>query len=149
MEQAQQGAQAQSGDTVKVHYTGKLADNSVFDSSRGSEPLEFTIGASEVIPGFEQAVVGMQLGETRTTTIPSNMAYGDYDEEMLLEIERAQLPVDVAPTVGQQYQLVDPDGQAMVVTVTEVSGDTVTLDANHPLAGQDLTFDLELVEILA
>jgi FKBP-type peptidyl-prolyl cis-trans isomerase 2 len=125
-----------------------LNDDTVFDSSRQGDPLEFTIGAGEVIPGFEQAVVGMQLGETRTTTIPSNLAYGDYDEDMILEVDRDQLPADAAPTVGQQYQIVNPEGDAMVVTVTEIASDTVTLDANHPLAGQDLTFDLELVEIL-
>jgi peptidylprolyl isomerase len=142
-------AQAQRGDTVKVHYTGKLSDATVFDSSRGGEPLEFTIGAGEVIPGFEQAVVGMAPGETRTTTIPSDMAYGDYDEDMLLEVDRAQLPADVAPAVGQQYQIVNPEGEAMVVTVTDVSDQAVTLDANHPLAGQDLTFDIQLMEIMA
>jgi FKBP-type peptidyl-prolyl cis-trans isomerase 2 len=144
-----QGAQAQRGDTVKVHYTGKLPDATVFDSSRQGDPLEFTIGAGEVIPGFEQAVVGMQAGESRSTTIPSDMAYGDYDEDMILEVDRAQLPAEVAPAVGQQYQLVNPDGDAMIVTVTGISDGSVTLDANHPLAGQDLTFEIELVEIMA
>jgi peptidylprolyl isomerase len=140
--------QAQRGDTVKVHYTGKLSDKSVFDSSSGGDPLEFTIGAGEVIPGFEQAVLGMQPGESRTTMIPSDQAYGDYDEEMILEVDRGQLPGDVAPEVGQQYQVVNPEGEAMIVTVAEVSDDAVTLDANHPLAGQDLTFDIQLVEII-
>ncbi|MBK9710431.1 MAG: peptidylprolyl isomerase [Kouleothrix sp.] len=139
---------AQRGDTVKVHYTGRLPNETVFDSSRSREPLEFTIGAGEVIPGFELAVVGMQPGESKMTTITANEAYGSYDEDMILEVDRAQLPPDTSPEVGQQYQVSQQDGGFMVVTVTEVSDASVTLDANHPLAGQDLTFDIELMEIM-
>jgi peptidylprolyl isomerase len=140
-------AQAQNGDTVKVHYTGKLSDDTVFDSSESRDPLEFTIGSGQIIPGFEQAVIGMQPGESKTATIPADQAYGPYQEDLLIEVERSQFPADVTPEVGQQFQIRQADGQATVVTVADVSGPQVTLDANHPLAGQDLTFDIELVEI--
>jgi peptidylprolyl isomerase len=141
-------SQAKEGDTVKVHYTGKLADETVFDSSRDRDPLEFTIGAGQIIPGFEQAVVGMQPGEEKTAQIPANEAYGPYQDDMTLEVDRDQFPPDMSPEVGQQFQVSQPDGHAVMVTVTDVSGANVTLDANHPLAGQDLTFDIELVEIV-
>lgn len=139
--------QAKTGDKVKVHYTGKLADGTEFDTSVDQEPLEFTLGAGEVIPGFEEAVLGMNPGETKTTTIPADNAYGGYDDELVLEVERGQFPEGVTPEVGQRLQLHQEDGQVFGAVVTEVDGDTVTLDANHPLAGQNLTFDIELVEI--
>jgi peptidylprolyl isomerase len=139
--------QAKSGDTVAVHYTGTLADGTVFDSSRDRDPLTFTLGSGQVIPGFEEAITGMQPGETRTTTIPADQAYGQRYDDLLFEVERDQLPPDLSPTVGEQYQMRQQDGQVIVVTVQDVAPAHVTFDANHPLAGEDLTFDLELVSI--
>ena len=139
--------QAKSGDTVKIHYIGKLSDGTVFDSSVNREPLEFTLSQGQVIPGFDQAVVGMNLGETKTETIPMDQAYGPYREDMVLEISKQQMPQDLQPEVGQQLQIQQPDGQTIPVMVTEVTDSTVTLDANHPLAGEDLTFEIQLVEI--
>jgi FKBP-type peptidyl-prolyl cis-trans isomerase 2 len=142
-------AQAKSGDTVKVHYTGKLSDDTVFDSSANQNPLEFTIGSGQIIPGFEQAVVGMQPGESRTTSIPTEQAYGPHQDELLIPVERSQFPTDMTPEVGQQIQIRLADGQAAVATIADISDSEVILDANHPLAGEDLTFDIELVEIVA
>ncbi|GAB4184999.1 MAG: peptidylprolyl isomerase [Coleofasciculaceae cyanobacterium] len=140
--------QAKPGDTVKIHYTGKLEDGTVFDSSMNREPLEFTLNGGQVIPGFEQAVVGMMPGESKTQKIPMDQAYGPYRAEMVIEVSRQQLPADLEPEVGQQLQVQQPNGQAVPVFVTEVTDATVTLDANHPLAGEDLTFDIQLVEIV-
>jgi peptidylprolyl isomerase len=139
---------ARDGDTVKVHYTGTLKDGTVFDSSRGRDPLEFTIGAGRLIPAFEQTVIGMSLGESRTTTIPAENAYGTHREELVLVVDRDRFPPDMEPGVGQQLELRRPDGCVQSVTITETSDSSVTLDANHPLAGQDLTFDIELVEVI-
>lgn len=139
-------AQAKSGDTVRVHYTGRLEDGTVFDSSGGREPLEFVLGAQQVIPGFEEAVDGLAPGEERTVTIPPDRAYGPRREEMVLTLGRDQFPADLHPEVGQQLQM-SQDGQVAVVTVTDVSDAGVTLDANHPLAGKALVFDVRLVEI--
>jgi peptidylprolyl isomerase len=141
-------AQAKPGDTVKVHYTGKLEDGTVFDTSTDSDPLQFTIGDGQIIPGFEQAVVGMNSGESKTIKVPVDEAYGPHREEMVLVVDRNQLPADLIPEVGQQLQNRQPDGQTIVVTVTDVSESSVTVDANHPLAGKDLTFDIQLVEIV-
>ena len=138
---------AETGDTVKVHYTGKLADGTVFDTSIGSEPLEFTLGQGKVITGFEQAVIGMQVGESKTITIPADQAYGQYRDDMIFEVGRDELPSSINPEVGMQLQMNQGDGSILIVTITEVSDTTVKLDANHPLAGQDLTFDIDLVEI--
>lgn len=138
--------QARSGDTVRVHYTGKLEDGTVFDSSRGREPLEFTLGTGQVIPGFDEAVTGMAPGEEKSITIPADEAYGPRRDEMVVTVDRGQFPDNIQPQPGQQLQMVQ-DGQTMVVTVRDVSDENVTLDANHPLAGKDLSFDLELVEI--
>jgi peptidylprolyl isomerase len=140
--------QVQSGDTIKIHYTGKLQDGTEFDSSAGSEPLEFTVGEGQIIPGFENAVMGMVVGDAKTVTVPSDQAYGSRMNELVLEVGRDQFPANISPQVGQQFQMRQADNQAVVVTVTGVAGDTVTLDANHPLAGQDLVFDIELVEIV-
>lgn len=140
-------AQAKYGDTVKVHYTGKLDDGTVFDTSANRDPLQFTIGDGHIIPGFEHAVVGISPGESRTTKIPADEAYGPYHEEMVMVIDRNQLPADLKPTVGVRLQMSRENGQRAIVTVTDVSESTVTLDANHPLAGEDLTFDIQLVEI--
>jgi FKBP-type peptidyl-prolyl cis-trans isomerase 2 len=139
--------QAKAGDTVKVHYTGKLGDGTVFDTSAEREPLEFTVGEGQVIPGFEQAVVGMNPGDSRTMTIPVDEAYGPHRTEMVLTVGRDQFPGNIEPEIDQQLQIRQPDGQTFVVTVTDVNDETVTLDANNPLAGQDLTFDIQLVEI--
>lgn len=139
---------AKKGDKVKVHYTGRLSDGSEFDSSKGREPLEFEIGTQQVIPGFENAVVGMKAGETVTVEIPQDEAYGPIRDEMILKVEKEKLPPDFKPEVGQQYQLPQDNGQNVIVTVTEVTDETIELDANHPLAGKDLTFDIELVEIV-
>ena len=135
---------AKRGDTVRVHYTGTLRDGTKFDSSRGREPLEFTLGGGRVIAGFDSAVTGMQVGETRTVTIPAAEAYGERHEAMLLRVPRGQVPSNVEPRVGQQLQ-VGRGGDAVDVTVREVTPEHVVLDANHPLAGEDLTFALELV----
>lgn len=140
-------AQAKTGDTVKVHYTGKLVNGTVFDSSENREPLEFTIGAGQLIPGFEQAVIGMAPGETHTVTIPADEAYGQYDSNLLQEVERTQLPEDLDPQVGQQLEAVQGD-RRIIVTISAVSDNSVTVDANHPLAGEDLVFDIRLVEII-
>ncbi len=139
--------QAKNGDSVKVHYTGKLNDGTVFDSSEGREPLEFTLGEGQVIPGFESAVVGMNTGETKTTEIPSDEAYGPHHPEMVLVVPRSQFPPDIKPEVGDQLQLSQTNGESFVVSVTDVTPEAVTLDANHPLAGKDLTFDIKLVDV--
>jgi FKBP-type peptidyl-prolyl cis-trans isomerase 2 len=139
--------QAKPGDTVKIHYTGKLDDGTVFDSSASREPLEFTLSSGQVIPGFDQAVLGMSPGETKTEKIPMDQAYGPYREEMVVEVSRQQMPPELEPEVGQQLQVQQTDGQTIPVVVTEVTDSTVTLDANHPLAGEDLTFEIQLVEI--
>jgi peptidylprolyl isomerase len=138
---------AKVGDTVKVHYTGTLSDGSVFDSSIGREPLQFTLGEGQMIPGFEQAVIGMELGEIKTVTIPADQAYGPYDEERVFVITRDQLPAGMEPEVGQKLQMQSEPGQIIIVTIKEVSETNVTLDANHELAGKDLTFEIQLVEI--
>lgn len=141
-------APAKHGDTVKVHYTGKLADGTVFDSSANQEPLEFTIGQGQVIPGFEQAVVGMDSGERRITKVAADKAYGPYFEDMVLVVDRKQLPQEVTLEVGGHLEMRHEDGTTFIVTVKEVTESTVTLDANHPLAGKDLRFDIRLLEIL-
>ena len=141
-------AQAKHGDTVKVHYTGKLEDGTVFDTSINRDPLQFTIGEGQIIPGFEQAVVGMNPGESKTTKVPADKAYGSHHKEEVLVVDRNQFPVDLKPEIGQKLQIRRTDGQTIVVTVTDVSESSVTLDANHPLAGKDLTFDIQLVELV-
>ena len=141
-------AQAKHGDTVKVHYTGKLKDGRVFDTSANRDPFEFTIGDEQVISGFEEAVVGMNPGESRTAQIPVDEAYGPHSEEMVLEVDRNQLPEDLEPEVGDRLKVRQSDGETFVVTVTDISASSLTLDANHPLAGQDLIFDIQLLEIV-
>jgi peptidylprolyl isomerase len=139
--------EAKSGDKVKVHYTGKLEDNTVFDSSKDRPPLEFTIGSGSIIPGFENAVIGMQTGESKTFTIPPDEAYGQPRDELKMEVKKSDFPDDITPEVGQQLQMKRADGNVINVVVAEMEDDKVTLDANHPLAGKTLTFDIELVEI--
>jgi len=138
---------AKDGDTVKIHYTGTLEDGTTFDTSEGREPLEFTLGEGMVIPGFEKAVYGLQVGKSKTVTIPVEEAYGPYSDDLILVVEREELPADLEPEVGQQLQMQQTDGRTVVVIITDVSEDTITIDANHPLAGKDLTFEIELVEI--
>lgn len=140
-------AQAKLGDTVKVHYTGKLDDGTVFDSSANGEPLEFTIGDGNIIPGFEKAVVGMSPGDSKTELIPVEQAYGEHRDDMIVVIDRAQMPPEMEPEIGQQLQIQQQSGQAIPVVITDISDSEITLDANHPLAGEDLTFDIQLVEI--
>lgn len=138
--------QAKAGDTVRIHYTGTLSDGTVFDSSSGRDPLEFTLGAGQVIPGFDSAVSGMDVGASRTVTIPAADAYGPRRDDMVLAIPREQVPPHINPTVGEQLQ-VGQGQEQFLVTVAEVNEREVVLDGNHPLAGEDLTFQLELVEI--
>jgi peptidylprolyl isomerase len=138
---------AETGNTVKVHYTGRLDDDTQFDSSAGRDPLEFTLGTGQVIPGFEEAVTGMDIGDTKTVTIPADQAYGPHQAELVLVVERSQVPTHINPEVGQQLEIHQQDGRAVPVVITEVTDENVSLDANHPLAGKDLIFDLELVEI--
>jgi peptidylprolyl isomerase len=140
-------AQAKSGDTVKVHYTGKLDDGTVFASSIKRDPLEFVIGEERIIPAFEQAVVGMIPGGSKTTKIDADEAYGPHHEELVRVIDRGVFPADLEPEVGQRLNLSEPDGREIIVTVTDFSESNVTLDANHPLAGENLVFDIQLVEI--
>lgn len=139
--------QAKPGNLVSIHYTGKLDDGTVFDSSRGRDPLEFSLGSGQVIPGFEAAVMGMNLGESKTQVIAAEQAYGPYREEMVMVVDRNQIPSEIPLDVGIQLQLQGPEGQMVPVLVTDLSDADVTLDANHPLAGENLTFDIELVEI--
>jgi peptidylprolyl isomerase len=140
--------QAKNNDSVKVHYTGKLKDGTVFDSSQDRNPLQFQLGQGQIIPGFEQAVMGMSVGEAKTVNIPSNQAYGPRQEELIQEVPRQQLPTDMEFQVGQRLQLGQEKEQPMIVEVTEVTDASIKLDANHPLAGKELIFDIELLEII-
>lgn len=136
------------GDTVKVNYTGKFKEGSVFDSSEGREPLEFQLGKGQLIPGFEKAVIGMKVGETATVDIPSDQAYGPHREELTQQVPRQQFPEDMEFQVGQRFRIGEDEEHPMIVEVTDVSDSAITLDGNHPLAGKDLVFNIELVEIL-
>jgi len=140
-------SQAKSGDTVKIHYTGTLEDGTEFDSSAGREPLEFAIGSGQVIPGFDNAVDGMTVGDNQTVTIPAGEAYGERHDQLVQEVPKTALPEDMKPEVGMQLQSQGPDGQIMNLLVTAVEVESITVDGNHPLAGQALTFAIELVEI--
>ena len=139
---------AQLGDTVLVHYTGKLDDGSVFDSSQQRGPLKISLGETRLIPGFQNAVVGMEPGESKTATVPPEEAYGERRQDMVLEVERGKLPPEINPQVGQDLQLQTQAGQPVPAKIVDVSDRSITVDANHPLAGQALTFDIELVEIV-
>jgi peptidylprolyl isomerase len=140
-------SQAKNGDSVRIHYTGRLEDGSIFDSSAGRDPLEFTIGDGRVIPGFEEAVLGMQTGESKTVTIPADKAYGERNEQLVIEVPRSQVPPDLDPELDQKLQMGGPNGELVVVTVIGLNEEAIVLDANPPLAGKDLVFDLELVGI--
>lgn len=141
-------AQAKAGDTVRVHYTGRLADGREFDSSVGRDPLEFTIGSRSLIPAFEDAVIGLDIGQSENLTIPAADAYGARVDEAVQTVERSMIPAEVELEPGKVLQATAPGGQQMMLTVVELTDETVTLDANHPLAGEDLTFDIKLVEIV-
>ena len=140
-------AAAKQGDTVKIHYTGTLADGSVFDSSAGHDPLEFTIGSSRVIIGFEEAVLGMCIGESKQVTISVEKAYGRRNDDLVIKAPREHIPADLDPQIGQRLQMGGVGGELVQVMVTDVTATHVTLDANPPLAGKDLTFQIELVSI--
>ncbi|MFN3342496.1 MAG: peptidylprolyl isomerase [Flavobacteriales bacterium] len=141
-------AKAKENDIVRVHYTGRLSDGVVFDSSEGNEPLEFVIGSGMLIPGFEESVIGMALNESKTINIPADEAYGPVMDEMIQKVPREHLPEDMQPEVGMELVSETPDGHQLIVVVREVGLEHITIDANHPLAGKDLSFDIRLVEIL-
>ena len=138
---------AKANDKVKVHYTGKLTTGEVFDSSEGRDPLEFTVGGGEMIKGFDEAVNGMEINEKVTVTIPSAEAYGEHREDLIQEIPKSDLPDDMQPEVGQKLVATNDLGHQTYVNVTAVTNEAITVDANHELAGKDLVFDIELVEI--
>ena len=140
-------SEAKSGDTVKIHYTGTLDDGTQFDSSAGQDPLEFQLGGGQVIRGFDKAVEGMAIGDSKNVRIEPVDAYGQHHEQLVQELPRSALPDDLVPEVGMALQGSGPEGQITQFFVVAVGADTVTLDANHPLAGQALSFDIELVEI--
>jgi FKBP-type peptidyl-prolyl cis-trans isomerase 2 len=140
-------SQVKENNTVKVHYTGKLSDGQVFDSSEGKEPLEFTLGQGRLIPGFEKGLIDMKLNEKKTITIVSEEAYGPVREDLIQEVPKTELPQEITPEVGMGLVSKSPDGQEMNLQVVEVRDASIVLDGNHPLAGKDLTFDLEVVEI--
>jgi peptidylprolyl isomerase len=135
------------GDKVKVHYTGKLEDGEVFDSSRDRQPLEFTVGDGDVIPGFEKAVLDMEVGEQKSVQIEPDEAYGPRREELVVDVERSELPSHIEPSVGQRLQMQQPEGGTVKLLITDMNDETITLDANHPLAGMTLFFELEMMEI--
>lgn len=140
-------SEAKQGDTVHIHYTGRLADGTTFDSSKDRDPLELTLGEGAVIPGFEKAIEGMNVGDQKTAEIPVDEAYGPRRDELVMDVPRTQLPDGMDPKPGEQLRMQTPDGQAVPVVVADTSAEAVKIDANHPLAGKDLTFDLLLVKI--
>jgi FKBP-type peptidyl-prolyl cis-trans isomerase 2 len=136
-----------SGDKVRIHYTGTLADGTVFDSSEGRDPLEFTVGTGQVIVGMDKEMVGMTVGEKKTIVAVADEAYGQRQDDAQQDVPREMIPAEIPLEVGMQLQMQSPEGQVIPVSVVSISEETVTLDANHALAGKDLTFDIELVEI--
>ncbi len=138
----------QSGDTIKIHYHGRLSDGTTFDSSEGRSPLEFTVGSGQVIKGFDDGVQGMSVGDKRTIEIPFVHAYGPEDPSMIIEFPVERLPEDLQPEIGMQLNMNNAEGQQFPVVITGITDENIVLNANHPLAGKDLIFDLELVEIL-
>ena len=140
-------SQVKENNTVKVNYTGKLSDGQVFDSSEGKEPIEFTLGQGQLIPGFEKGLIDMKLNEKKTITIAKEEAYGDINNDLIQEVEKTQLPQDLTPEVGMGLVSKSPDGQEMNLLVVEVREESIVIDGNHPLAGKELIFDLEVVEI--
>lgn len=138
---------AELGDKVKVHYVGKLSNGEVFDQSNQEEPVSFEIGKGELIQGFEQAIIGMEAGETKTEQVPYDFAYGERRDDLVLELEKSKIPEHLNPQVGDQLEIKQDEGNNIPVVVKEITEESLTIDANHPLAGKDLTFELELVEI--
>lgn len=138
---------AQEGNTVKIHYKGSLDNGTIFDTSEGRDPLEFTLGSGQVIAGFDEAVSGMTVGEKKSVKIPVDKAYGPRNEELVIAAPKEHVPADINPEIGQKLQMGGPNGELVVVTVVEISETHITLDANPPLAGEDLNFDIELVEV--
>ncbi len=139
--------QVKSGDKVSVHYHGRLTDGSTFDSSEGREPLSFTAGAGQVIKGFDEAVINMTTGDKKTVQIPVDQAYGHHNEGMIMEYPRSEFPAEMVPQLGMELQMGDDQGNVFPVVIVDINDEVVTLDGNHPLAGQDLIFDIELVSI--
>ncbi len=139
--------QVKNGDTVKVHYHGKLPDGTTFDSSEGRQPLEFEVGSGMVIPGFDNGVIGMSVGDKKTINIPAEEAYGSVEEDRFMEFPVNRFPPDLKPEVGMALTMSDGSGQQFPVVIADVQDDVVVLDANHPLAGKDLIFDIEMMEI--
>ena len=140
--------QVKPGDIVRIHYTGTLADGSTFDTSKGRDPLEFQVGSGQIIPGLDAAIPGMSVGETKTVEVACADAYGPVNPDMRQDVPREGIPADIPLDLGTALQMQTPEGQVIPVTVVEVTETQVTLDANHPLAGRDLTFDIELVEVV-
>ena len=140
-------AQVKSGDTVRVHYHGKLTNGTTFDSSEGRDPLEFTVGSGQVIKGFDDAMLDMNVGEKKTVNIPVENAYGQRNDDMMMEYPRSEFPADMTPEVGMELHMSDNMGNVFPVVIAEVKEENVLLDANHPLAGEDLIFEIELVSI--
>jgi len=140
-------SKVKDGDTVKVHYTGQLENGDVFDSSREREPLEFVIGSGNVIPGFENGIIEMEVGDTKRITISPDEGYGERREELVVKVPKEEFPDHITPAVGQQLQIKQGDGDILNVNITGLDSESVTLDANHPLAGHTLLFDVELMEI--
>ena len=143
-------AQAKAGDTVRVHYEGQLSDGTIFDSSLEREPIEFILGQDTVIPGFEQAVLGMEAGESKDVSIPPEDGFGEYSEDLVVNIEKSMLPPDINPELGMQLEVSsEEEGETpRVFTIADIAEDSVTLDGNHPLAGKEIAFKIELLEIL-
>ncbi len=139
--------QVKTGDTVSIHYTGTLTDGTEFDSSAGRDPLQFEVGSGQIIPGLDKAIPGMEVGDKKVVEIPADEAYGQPNPQAMQAVPRSEIPDNIPLELGTQLQVQTPNGQTMPVTVVDVSDSEVTLDANHPLAGKDLTFDIELVEI--
>lgn len=140
-------SKVKNGDMVKIHYTGKLEGGELFDSSRERQPLEFVVGQQKIIPALENSVIGMEAGETKTIEIPPEEAFGPRQEDLVVEVTKDDLPDHIKPSLGQRLRMQQPDGNHIEITITEVKDETITFDANHPLAGRTLFFDLELIEI--
>ena len=142
-------SKVKDGDTVSIHYKGSLDDGTIFDSSEGNQPLSFTVGSGEVIPGFDEGVRGMEVDETRKITIPPDQAYGEYYEELVKVVPRSAFPPEMVPVIGLGFEIQLPSGQTMPVRIIEIEGEEVTIDANHLLAGETLNFEVRLVGIEA
>lgn len=139
--------QAKKADTVTIHYTGKLEDGTVFATSRGDKPLSFKIGNQEIIPGLEEAIVGMSPGQTKTADVPAESGFGPRRDDRVVTVERSNFPAHIEPKTGQVLEIPQPNGPKIVATITQVTEAEVTVDANHPLAGKKLFFDVELIKI--